>query len=43
MQALTRSVEEVKGRNTTKAATAKKKATTKSGSGARRTPARKSA
>jgi len=43
MEALKRSVEEVKGRKTTKAAASKKRAAPKSGSGNRRQPARKSA
>jgi non-homologous end joining protein Ku len=44
MEALKRSVEEVKGRKTTKAAASKKKAAPKSGSSStRRQPARKSA
>jgi DNA end-binding protein Ku len=44
MEALKRSVEEVKGRKTTKAAASKKRAASKSGSSSsRRQPARKSA
>jgi DNA end-binding protein Ku len=43
MEALKRSVEEVKGRKTAKAAASKKRAAPKSGSGSRRQPARKSA
>jgi len=42
MEALKRSVEEAKGRKTTKAAS-KRRAAPKSGSGSRRAPARKSA
>jgi hypothetical protein len=43
MEALKRSVEEVKERKTTKASAGKKRAAPKSGSGSRRAPARKSA
>src|SRR6266498_2175136 len=43
MEALKRSVEEVKERKTTKASAGKKRAAPKSGSGSRRPPARKSA
>jgi hypothetical protein len=43
MEALKRSVAEAKDRKTTKSAAPKTKAAPKSGSGGRRTPARKSA